>query len=63
MERLLRLKRFLTGASAVPDDPYVCLDCESAFERRHQVCPDCGGYDIRSTEWLDRTRQSREESA
>jgi hypothetical protein len=49
---LVRLKRLLTGDES-SKGRYECLDCRATFERRQQVCPECEGYDIRSTEWLD----------
>jgi rRNA maturation endonuclease Nob1 len=47
---LLRIKRLLTRSG---DGQYVCLACRARFDRQYQVCPECGGYDIRRTEWLD----------
>ncbi|AQL42057.1 hypothetical protein BV210_04700 [Halorientalis sp. IM1011] len=50
MGTLLRLKEYL---SSDQPDRYECLACSATFERQPQVCPNCGGYDIRSKEWLD----------
>jgi len=52
MGTLLRLKKYLTG-TANPETQYVCLACESRFNAQPQVCPECGGYDIRRAEWTD----------
>lgn len=36
-----------------PDgSPYVCMQCETAFEVQYHSCPACGGYDVRWTKWL-----------
>jgi rubrerythrin len=64
MGTLLRLKQYLTGTP--PDAQYVCLACEARFEEQPQVCPQCGGYDIRRAEWTStQSGESRppEESA
>ena len=60
MGTLLRLKEYL---SRDPDEDrqYECLSCQATFERQPQVCPDCGGYDIRSTEWLEHGGRPSEE--
>lgn len=50
MGTFLRLKQYLTGTQN-PDAQYVCLACETRFEAQPQVCPECGGYDIRRAEW------------
>ncbi|MFB6083250.1 MAG: hypothetical protein ABEJ94_03270 [Halorientalis sp.] len=52
MGALLRLKEYLSRERAT-EARYECLTCHTTFERQPQVCPDCGGYDIRSTEWLE----------
>lgn len=52
MSRLLRLKEYLSRETS-DGAHYECLTCHTSFDRQPQVCPDCGGYDIRSTEWLD----------
>lgn len=49
MSTFARIKRLLT----VDSDGYECLACNARFDRQHQVCPECGGYDIRSVEWLE----------
>jgi hypothetical protein len=50
MGRLRTLARWLrddrattTGADLAE---YVCLGCESGFEARHHVCPECGGFSV-----------------
>lgn len=52
MGTLVRLKRILTGTEA-DGNRYRCVSCAATYEHQQQVCPECGGYDIRSTEWLD----------
>lgn len=50
MSRLGTIRQLLTG----PDEtPYRCLACQTHFEQQYQVCPECDGYDIRHTEWLN----------
>ncbi|MFB6142888.1 MAG: hypothetical protein ABEJ30_06050 [Halorientalis sp.] len=53
MGRLVRLKQLLTGDGR--EATYTCLTCHARLDRQHQVCPECGGYDIRRVEWLDRS--------
>ncbi|MFD1588081.1 hypothetical protein ACFR9U_13945 [Halorientalis brevis] len=53
MGALVRIKRLLRGADGCQRRQYECLTCHATFEYRRQACPECGGYDIRSTEWLD----------
>jgi rRNA maturation endonuclease Nob1 len=43
------LGRLLSGSRGAD---YECLSCHSRFDRQPQVCPECGGYDIRRVEWL-----------
>lgn len=59
MGTLFRLKRLLTRADSAASGQYECLTCHATFAYRQQVCPECGGYDIRSTEWLDETDEPR----
>jgi len=59
MGTLLWLKQFLTGGTG--EARYACLSCRARFERQHQVCPECGGYDIRRTEWIDKRDSSSPE--
>jgi rRNA maturation endonuclease Nob1 len=56
MGTLVRLKRILTGTDGTDGSRYRCLSCAATYEHQQQVCPECGGYDIRSTEWLDGQR-------
>ena len=44
----------VSGISTADDEslPYVCLACETGFEVQHHRCPACGGFDVRSTEWV-----------
>jgi predicted amidophosphoribosyltransferase len=46
-----RLKAYFANDGSA--SRYECLSCRARFERQHQVCPECGGYDVRSREWLD----------
>lgn len=59
MGTLGRLKKLLTEGERPPGEQYECLSCHETFQSQRQVCPDCGGYDIRSTEWLDDQRETR----
>ena len=45
------LRRFVTRGRA--DGEYVCQSCLTEFSQQCQVCPDCGGFDIRRSEWLE----------
>jgi len=49
--RWARFKRLLTSETA--DTPYQCQNCRAGLERQYQVCPECGGYDIRRSEWVE----------
>jgi len=53
MGTLVRLKEYLTRSDELEEGQYACLSCYETFEYQQQVCPECGGYDIRATEWLD----------
>jgi rRNA maturation endonuclease Nob1 len=52
MSGLRRLKALITWTDRDSEATYECLACHAKFQYRHQVCPECGGFDIRSTEWL-----------
>mgnify|MGYP006292240697 CR=1 FL=1 len=45
-----RLKR-LTDAADTGRTDYECQRCETGFEMRRQVCPECGGYRIERVDW------------
>jgi hypothetical protein len=51
MGRLGDIRKLLGGRDT--DAAYECLACNSRFDRQYQVCPECNGYDISHTEWLD----------
>lgn len=51
MSRWARFKRLLTSETV--DTPYQCQSCRTGLERQYQVCPECGGYDIRRSEWVE----------
>lgn len=51
MEGLGQLKQLLLGEKQ--EGAYECLACHARFEYQYQVCPECEGYDIRRTEWVD----------
>lgn len=53
MSSLRRLKAFITRADQDSEATYECLTCHTRFQYQQQVCPECGGYDIQSTEWLE----------
>jgi rRNA maturation endonuclease Nob1 len=57
MSTFTRIKRLLT----VDGGGYECLACNARFDRQYQVCPECGGYDIRRVEWLDAEDRPPEE--
>lgn len=59
MGTLVRLKRFLSRDEN--GETYECVACHASFEYQQQVCSECGGYDIRSTEWLDEQADSTPE--
>lgn len=50
MGYLDRLRRRVGDADS-DDAEYECTDCGAGFDRRRQVCPECGGYSIRRREW------------
>jgi len=63
MSTLLRLKQFLTG-TLPGETQYECLDCHATFGTQPQVCPSCGGYDIRAAQWIGEAEdQSGENSS
>lgn len=45
-----RTKR-LVGLAVPEEAPYVCQACEVRLDAQYQVCPECGGYDIRRLDW------------
>jgi predicted RNA-binding Zn-ribbon protein involved in translation (DUF1610 family) len=45
-----RTKR-LVGLTVPEEAPYVCQACEVRLDAQYQVCPECGGYDIRRLDW------------
>jgi rRNA maturation endonuclease Nob1 len=49
----VRLKQFLTGGVGGRETSYRCLTCQATFDRQPQVCPECGGFDVRRSEWID----------
>lgn len=51
MGTLFRLKELLR-IDQLTNEQYECLSCEATFEYQRQVCPECGGCDIRSLKWL-----------
>jgi len=50
MSTLARLKQLLTSDG---DGGYQCLACHARLDHQYQVCPECGGYDIRRIEWIE----------
>ncbi|EMA50766.1 MULTISPECIES: hypothetical protein [Halococcus] len=50
MSYLDRLRRRV-GEPDRDDAEYECTGCGAGFDRRRQVCPECGGYSIRRREW------------
>jgi len=50
MSTFARIRQLLTDEG---DGRYECLTCHTRLDRQYQVCPDCGGYDIRRVEWLE----------
>lgn len=53
MTRLARLKALFTGRAQPAGATYRCLTCGDTFAEQPQVCPSCGSYDLRNTDWLD----------
>jgi rRNA maturation endonuclease Nob1 len=60
MSSLDRLKQFFKG-NGEARGLYTCLACHEQFERQPQVCPECGGYDIRRAEWIDGEKAGTDE--
>ena len=57
MSRLGAIRQLLAGRDT--EATYECLACNTRFDRQYQVCPECGGYDIRHVEWLDNRSDER----
>ncbi|WP_199694022.1 hypothetical protein [Halococcus sp. IIIV-5B] len=48
---LERLRGRIGAANDADETEYVCRNCETGFDERWQVCPECGGYSVRRREW------------
>jgi hypothetical protein len=50
MGRLGRLWQWARADTARPvaasPPAYACRGCDTAFERRYHVCPECGGFSV-----------------
>jgi rRNA maturation endonuclease Nob1 len=60
MSTFARIRQLLTSEG---DGRYECLACHTRFDRQYQVCPSCGGYDIRRVEWLEGDERPPEKRA
>lgn len=49
--------RGILGGSDPEETPYECAQCGAKLPVRFQACPECGGYTIDRSDWIEQIEE------